>query len=180
MSNEIQAWTDSDLAVRIVMLKALTDLLNREFKAAKAIAAQQYPKGTAIPARSADDMKLGRVSKSDPKPDATVSDYDALDAYIRERHADKLTRRLELGPAEEIVPILIDAGRRDLFREVEIVPRWLIDQMEKEALSKPIPGITVFRPDGVVSARTEPAAVEAVKQLLAAAPVRLLELEDGQ
>lgn len=179
MSNEIQAWTDGDLAVRIVMLKAFTDLLNREFKAAKAIAAEQYPKGMGLPAWSG-DVQLGRVSKSNPKPDTTVTDYDALDAYIRQHHADKLEHRLVLGPAEEIVPILRDAGRDDLFEQVTAVPGWLLAEMELKALKTPIPGITVFRPDGVVSARTEPAAVEAVKQLLAAAPVQLLELEGGQ
>ncbi|MFI7191426.1 hypothetical protein ACIBQ0_16965 [Nocardia nova] len=176
MSNEIQAFTDSDLAYRIVLLKTLADLVNQEFRDAKALAAEQFAKGASIPARTDnDDVKLGRVTKSDPKPVAEIVDRDELDAYIRDQHPDKLERRVVLGDIAEVLPILIDAGRMDLFTEVEDIPDWLVGQMKAAALNgRPIPGIALRRPDGVVSARTERAAETAVRQLLSGARVPLL------
>lgn len=175
MSNEIQAWTDSDLAYRIVLLKTLADLVNQEFRDAKSLAAEQFAKGASIPARTDNDVKLGRVTKSDPKPVAEIVDRDELDAYIRDQHPDKLERSVVLGDVAEILPVLIDAGRADLFTEVEDIPDWLVGQMKAAAVTgRPIPGIALRRPEGVVSARTERAAEQTVRQLLSGARVPLL------
>lgn len=179
MSEIIEAYTDSDLAYRIVLLKTLADLVLDEFKSAKQVAADQFPKGAAIPARTDDDLKLGKVSKSDPKPVAEVVDRAALDDYIRTVYADKLESRIELGDVAQILPVLLDAGRTDLFTEVEVIPDYLYGLAKAAAVKgKAVPGVEVKSPPGVVSARREIAAETEVRRLLSGARVPLLrELE---
>ena len=179
MSDIIEAYTDSDLAYKIVLLKKLCDLVIDEFKAVKQIASDQFPKGAAIPARTGDDVKLGKVSKSDPKPVAEVVDRDELDDYIRAEYADKLESRIELGDIAQILPVLLDAGRTDLFTEVEVIPDYLYGLAKAAAIKgKSVPGVEVKSPPGVVSARAELAAEQEVRRLLSGARVPLLrELE---
>lgn len=178
MTEEIQAWTYADLAKKIVLLKTLADLVNDELRHTKILAASKYPKGASIPARTDSDEKLGRVTKSDPKPVARVTDQEALDAYIRAEFPDKLEHDVRLGDMGEVLAALIDAGRKDLITETEVIPPYLDAQVLASALTgKPVPGVTVVRPDGVVSARVERAAIELVRNLLAGAPVQLLGIE---
>lgn len=181
MTEEIQAYTDGDLATKIVLLKTLADVVLDEIKRAKEIAADQYPKGASVPARTDSidgDIKLGRVTKSDPKPVAEITDPAALNAYIRAEHYEQLHHGVELGDLGEILAILKDHGRSDLFTPTEEVPHWLYTQALAAALAgKPIPGVTVSRPPGVVSATKERAAVELVRRLLSGAPVQLLGIE---
>ena len=179
--SDIEAWTDADLAMRIVVLKAISEVVNAEFAVAKALAAKQYPKGASIPARTPnDDVKFGRVTKSDPKPTARITDQAALMEYIRAEYPDSLRRIYGLGDTKEIVSVLRAAGREDLFTEDEVPPDWLLSKLEKEAVRKPIPGIVVHTPGGTVSARVEAAAQDAVRNILGASPVRLLEIEVGK
>jgi hypothetical protein len=181
VTDEIEAFTDSDLAMKIVLLKTLADLVLDEFKAAKAIAADQYPKGLSISARtdsSDGDVKLGKVSKSDPKPVAEIVDRDELDDYIRAEYPDKLEHNIRLGDLGEILAILKDLGREDLFTEIKAIPEYLHTQMLTAAVGgRPIPGVALRRPAGVVSATKERAAVEMVRRLLSGAPVQLLGIE---
>lgn len=175
MTEEIQAYTDADLAYRIVILKTLLDLVTREFREARALAAEQFPKGASIPARTDTDVKLGRVSKSDPKPTTTVMDADAFDAWLRAEYPDKLQHSVEIPDLSEVLAILIQQDRRDLIKESFVVPDWLRANMRSAALAgREIPGVTVNGADGVVSATKEPAAERLVRQLLSGSPVQLL------
>ena len=175
MTTEIQAYTDSDLAYRIVLLKTLNDLVTREFREAKALAAEQYPKGASIPARTDTDLKLGRVTKSDPKPSATVVDEDAFEAWIRAEHPEKLEHRVQLTDLGEVLALLIAQDRKDLIAESFEVPDWLRTNALAQAIKgTQVPGVVVARPDGVVSATREYAAVVLVQQLLAGARVPLI------
>lgn len=178
MTAEIQAYTDSDLAYKIVLLKTLSDLVLDEFARAKSIADEQMLKGASIPARTADDVKLGRVTKTDPKPVPRIVDRDELDEWIRTQYPDKLEKRAELGDPGQIVALLRDAGREDLFTEVSDIPDYLYKQAEALAKNgRPVPGIELRYPKPVVSARSEIAAEYVVRQLLSGSPVPLLGIE---
>lgn len=178
MTAEIQAYTDADLAYKIVLLKTLADLVLEEFARIKEVAAEQLPKGASIPARTGDDVKLGRVTKSDPKPVAQIVDRDELDDWIRTQYPDKLDTRAELGDLGEVLAVLKDAGRNDLFSIVTEIPAHLYKQAEAMAANgRPIPGIAIRRPPGTVSARKEVAAEYVVRQLLSGSPVPLLGIE---
>lgn len=177
-THEIEAWTDSDLTVRIVLLKALLDEVTAEFVAMKTLAGERWAKGSTLPARNGQDVKLGRVTKSDPKPVARVTDREAFEAYVYAEHPGELDTVVTLGEVGEILPILIDAGRTDLFTEDTVIPAALIARLEKAALTQPIPGITVRFPEGVVSAAPAEAAKHTVKRMLA--DRLLLALEEGK
>lgn len=182
MTDEIQPWTDGDLTYRIVMLAALVDLALAELKRTKEIAASRHAKGTTIPAwmknPDGEDIKLGGVNKSNPKPKAEVRDGAALDAYIRAEFADKIEHDVILGDPGAVLPVLIEAGRKDLFEEIELVPDWLRKQVITSALNgNNIPGVEVVRPPGVVSVTKDRAAVEEVRRLLSGARVPLLGIE---
>lgn len=180
MSNDIQAYTDGDLAYRAVMLKAAIDLIMDEFEAVKAIAGEQFEKGDSKAARQG-DVKLGRVSKSDPKPVATVTDRAEFEAYLSVKYGDTVTTTVELGDVAEIAAVLMDTGHEDLFTVVETIPDWVRQERLKAALAGEfVPGVTVSSPEGVVSARPEPAAKAAVRALLNSSDVPLLAIEGGQ
>lgn len=178
MAGDIQLLTDQDLAYKIVLLKALTDLVLAEFDQAKRIADEQFAKGTSIPARTTADEKLGRVTKSDPKPVADVVDADALDKWLRTEYTDQLISTSELADLGEVAAALVDAGRGDLIRTMTTVPAHLVGLAKTRALrGEAVPGVAVRTPRGTVSARTERAAVDTVRQLLAGSPVPLLGIE---
>lgn len=178
--SEIQAWTDADLAYRAVMLKAAADLILDEFKAVKALAVEQFQKGDSKTARIG-DQKLGRVTKSDPKPVATVTDQAEFEAYLSVKYGDTITTTVQLGDVAEIAAVLADHGHEDLFTVVETIPDWVRQERLKAALAgEHVPGVTVSTPEGVVSARTEQAAKDRVVQMLSTGPVPLLAIEGGQ
>lgn len=178
MTEETPALSNADRAYKIVMLKTLIDLVMEEFKREKQVMGQLISRGDGVAARTPDDRKLGRVTKSDPKPVAVISDLDALEEWLRTQYPDKLEHRVSLGRVDEILPILIDAGRRDLFTDTEVVPDYLVGQAKTlAAQGRPIPGITVQPGNAVVSATKEIAAEYEVRSLLSGARVPLLGIE---
>ncbi|NKU52584.1 hypothetical protein GS881_02250 [Rhodococcus hoagii] len=113
--SEIQVFTDSQLALRVVMLKALADHINREFRYAKGELAERMARGDRLTARDG-ASKLGSVSLSDPKPVATVSDEAAFRDYMSVKYGDEAQAQVELGDAAEICAVLADTGMRICFR----------------------------------------------------------------
>ncbi|WP_072689340.1 hypothetical protein [Rhodococcus marinonascens] len=183
MTAEIQAHTDADLAYQAVMLKTILDLVTVRFKAVKAIADEQFPKGASIPARQnidGQDVKLGRVIKADPKPIAKIVDRDKFHEALRTLHPEDLNVTVQLGDTAEIAAVLADHGREDLFTVVEVVPEWMEAAKLREALAgRSYPGVEVVTPGGVVSARAEEAAKDLVRELLSGSTVPLLAIEGG-
>lgn len=174
--NEIRTWTGPELARRLVFLKTVADLVDKELRTLKSAAMEQFAKGMSIPARTDEDVKLGQVIRTDPKPVAAIVDEDALTDYILTQHADETEAVLSLGDPAEIVPILRDAGRDDLFAEERVIPDHVIQRMETLALSgNRVPGIEVRTPHGWMQVKVEHAAKDAARKLLADA--NLLELE---
>lgn len=181
MTEETPALSNADHSYKIVLLKTLMDLIGAEFDQSKGVAGEQMLKGETVPARvllDGQDIKLGSINKSDPKPRAEVRDPAALDAYIMAEHADKLVRKAELADPGEVIPVLIDAGRADLFTEVDVIPDWLRKQVLTSALKgADVPGVIVRTPGGTVSARAELAAEYVARRLLSGARVPLLGIE---
>lgn len=179
MSNDIQEWTGSELARRLVFLKTIADLVDTELKTLKSAAMEKFDKGMSIPARAEDDVKLGQVLRTDPKPVPVIVDGEALDEYAFAHYPNEVGAHLTLGDPAEIVPILMEAGRADLFSQERFVPDYLIRQLEAEALSgKKIPGIEVRTPGGWMQVKVEHTAKAAVRELLSS--MHLLELEEGK
>lgn len=179
MSAEIQAYTDADLAYKAVMLKAAAGLILDEFEAVKALAAEQFQKGDSKAARDG-ELKLGRLTMSDPKPKATVTDAALFEAYLEVKYADAAVHEAILGDPSEICAALADAGRDDLYTVVHSIPDWVRQERLKAALAgESVPGVTVAAPAGVMSAKPEQAAKDLVRELLNGSAVPLLAIEVG-
>lgn len=163
-----------DLARRIVFLKTVAEIVEGELTKAKRLAALQFSKGMSVAARSEDDVKLGKVAMTDPKPVAAIVDEEQLAKHIFQTRPDECVTSVTLGDPAQIVPILIDAGRTDLFDGIETIPDWLFQEMEAQALAgTAVPGIEVRVPAGYITVRVEQAAKDAARELLAAAPIQL-------
>lgn len=173
MSNDIEL-SNTQLAQRLVFLRTVADVVETELKAVKAQATLQWRKGDTSTVRSADDAKLGQVTRTDPKPVAAVVDEELLAKYIFQTRPDDCVTSVTFGDPAQIVPILIDAGRTDLFAGVETIPDWLFQEMETRALAgESVPGIEVRTPPGWIQVRTGSQIKDAVRALLNAAPTQL-------
>ncbi|MBM4644241.1 hypothetical protein GS464_16715, partial [Rhodococcus hoagii] len=140
--SEIQVFTDSQLALRVVMLKALADHINREFRYAKGELAERMARGDRLTARDG-ASKLGSVSLSDPKPVATVSDEAAFRDYMSVKYGDEAQAQVELGDAAEICAVLADTGHEDCFRCVRCSRIGCGENALRDALVREVPGVTV-------------------------------------
>lgn len=174
--SEIEVFTDSQLATRGVMLKALADHVNREHRYVRKELADRMARGDRLTARDG-ATKLGSVSLSDPKPVAAVTDEDAFRDYLTVKYGDEVTTTVVLGDVAEIAAALQDAGHEDLFTVVEVVPDWVRENALRDALvpGATVPGVAVTVPDPVLTTRTEQAAVDAVKAAITSSGVLAIE-----
>lgn len=189
--SEIQAWTDSDLAFRAVMLKALIDELTAQAKPLREFAGETWPNGKREPAQlkgeTGSKVKLGAITKADASPVATVTDAAAFEDYLSVKYGDEVTTRVELGDLGEVCAALADGGHDDLFRVVEDFPAWVREQAVKDALipGRTVPGVTVTTPEGTVSVRPSADARALAREALSRAAasiggsVPLLAIEGG-
>ena len=96
-----------DAVTREAVLKTLLDVIDAEYKATRAEVQQLLDEAAAnhglngADAKLPDGTKVAKVSISDPKPAATVTDQDAFLAWVRENRKDQVHSRLvvEVRPA---------------------------------------------------------------------------------
>ena len=187
-----------------VLNAAVLTWMQRQLKTgvddARAVADGLMKKGDTISARSPiDDTKIARVSKSDPKRRATVTNREALEWWITSRHPEKLVERTEItGPMPEVLQVLREHASH-LVADKKSVPDWAVNELllKAEKAGKPVgyggelddhapPGITVAVPDGVVSVVLDKAnAEDAIRALWDAhlvdmAGVRQIEAAEGE
>ncbi|NKS77967.1 hypothetical protein GS539_19275 [Rhodococcus hoagii] len=176
---EIQVFTDSQLAHRVVMLKAFADVILDALNVDRDDMASRMAKGDRVTARDG-DVKLGSMSLSDPKPVAKVTDNAAFEDYLSIKYGDEAERRFVWVIRRRSVRRLLNADRDDLFEVVETFPAWVRKAGVDDALipGRTVPGVTVTVPPGVLSVRTADAAVEAVKSAITSSGV--LAIEGGE
>lgn len=123
------------------------------------------------------EQKLGTVSKSFPEPKATIADRNALEAHLRETRPDELEVSYVLGDTAEVYAVLLEHAPHLLTVNEDVVPQWLFDLAEKEALipGRVIPGVTVSRPAGTVSVRPNAVANALAEELLQSSPLLALD-----
>jgi hypothetical protein len=165
-----------DLAVlRVSVLTWMSRRIRAETDAARAEAAQLLKKGDTLAARSPlDDVRIGRVSMSDPKTTATFTDRAAVDAWIAQRYPDKCVGRWEItGPMGDVITALRKHAPH-LVEYVTSVPDWAANELltRAEGWGEPVgfsmecgpdapPGIAVKTPDGVLTVRLDSASADA-------------------
>lgn len=170
------ALTPIDLAVlRVSVLTWMGKRIKAETDVARLEAARLLKKGDTLAARSPlDDTRLGRVSMSDPKQTARVTDRAAVDAWISDKYADKCVGRWEItGPMAEVIATLREHAPH-LVEYVTSVPDWAVNELltRAERYGEPVgfsmecgpdapPGIAVKTPDGVLTVRLASDAADA-------------------
>ncbi|MGC0365054.1 hypothetical protein ABH922_003038 [Rhodococcus sp. 27YEA15] len=170
-----------DLVNRAVMVASIVKAVMAT-KSANAVQLDEIlPKGDKRTAMYIDadgvEQKLGTVSKSFPEPVATITDQDALEAYLRETRAADLDVEYKLDDLPQVYAVLCEHAPELLTITEGVIPKWLIDTTKKEALipGRTIPGITVTRPAGKISVRPNAAAQALADQLLQSSPLLAIE-----
>jgi hypothetical protein len=170
------ALTPVDLAVlRVSVLTWMSKRIKAETDVARLAAAQLLKKGDTLAARSPlDDVRIGRVSMSDPNKTATFTDRAAVDGWIAERYPDKCIGRWEItGPMSEVIAALREHAPH-LVEYVTSVPDWAANELltRAERYGEPVgfsmecgpdapSGIAVKTPAGVLTVRLDTDAADA-------------------
>lgn len=172
--------TPADRAVlRVSVLTWMAKRIKAENDTARLEAAELLKKGDTLSARSPlHDTRIARVSLSDPKPTATVTNRIALEAWITGHYPEKLVERTEIiGRMSDVLAVLRKFAP-ELIEDVKSVPDWAVNELLKKAegLKQSVgyggecgadapPGITVKVPDGVLTARLDDTATDAIRAM---------------
>jgi len=153
--------TPSLIAVDLFALKILGTVVREGTADRKAVATATMKKGDSIAARvdvDGRDVKLGKVTMTDPKPVGRVTDRAALDEWLT-THVEGAVLHDHAPHLLSFVGEVADWARSAAVTKAEAAHR---------AGSPPLaPGIEVIVPDGVVSVGKEtPEAREAVLTLI--------------
>jgi hypothetical protein len=168
--------TPSSIAVDLFALKILGTVVREGTADRKTVATATMKKGDSIAARvdvDGRDVKLGKVTMTDPKPVGRVTDRAALDEWLTKHVEGAVIERWAFGPDAEVAAVLNEHAPH-LLTFVAEVAEWAraaaLSKAEAahRAGSKPLaPGIEVTVPDGVVSVGKEtPEARAAVLSLI--------------
>lgn len=166
--------------LNVAILTFLQKRLAGDVDTIRGHASSLMKKGDTLSARSPlDDVKIARVSKSDPKKRATVDDRKALEQWVTDRHPEKLMERGEIvGPMPEVLATLREHAPH-LVADKKSVPDWAVNELllKAEKAGVPVgyggeldehapPGITVTNPDGVLSVVLDKTNAEAAIRAL--------------
>jgi len=168
--------TPSSIAVDLFALKILGVVVREGTTDRKAAATATMKKGDSIAARveiDGRDVKLGKVTMTDPKPVGRVTDRDALDAWLTKHVEGAVIECPVFGPAAEIAAVLNEHAPH-LLSFVDEVAEWAraaavakAEAAHREGSLPLAPGIEVNVPDGVVSVGKEtPEARAAILTLI--------------
>lgn len=146
-----------------------------EEKITRPLAGQHQPHAGQTPYRAATGEKLGYIQRTDPAPEWRIADRAALRAVLEE-DPDSFTTSEELNPPD------MDA-LLDLVREHR--PEWLTQVrhlkpgLEEAALQMakkdgdPLPGIELYRPEGVLRVVADKGAGEVFGRMIRAGELNL-------
>ncbi|SFO60653.1 hypothetical protein [Amycolatopsis rubida] len=174
------------VALRVAALKHLKDRIDDAYNAARAEQAEAMPKGARWPVVSPlDGVKLGTVSKSDPKVTASVRDETAFGAWAAKHYPDDTEYAFRVVGSEQEVHEALYTHAPHLVKSVTVVSRDLRKRVERMSATTgvptgpggelDVPGVSVGKPDGVVSCLPAEGGWESVVALVRA-DAALLEL----
>lgn len=171
----------NELALKVAALKVFSDYAKTAYDKSREEIGRQMGRGDRLQVRSPLDesLKIGPISKSDPKPTARVEDLRVLTDWFIQNHPDLTGTGYEVaGTQTEVVAVLFEHAPHLLRRVREIKPDALSElRKASAALGQPIgpggeadvPGLVVETPDPVVSCKPDPdMALPAVVELFRA------------
>ncbi|WP_116051911.1 hypothetical protein [Amycolatopsis palatopharyngis] len=171
--------TNDDLALRVAALKVVSDYTTRRYNEARAEAAERMERGDRLMARSPlAGVKVGAVSKSDPKPVARVTDEKAFTDWVRKNYPDRMVYDFDvIGSTQEVVSVLFEHAPH-LLRKITKPDPELVREIRADSVGLGAPvgpageadvdGLEVTTPDGIVSCKPDPEALAAVVDLIRA------------
>lgn len=162
--------------LKVAMFKALMEHAKSRYNLARAEVAARMAKGDRLMAISSDGRKLGAVSKSDPKPQAEITDATALNAWITEHYPERLIQDVEIiGSVEEIKTVLLryaPALTKQVSKPDPDLVRDIMIKSEKVGVpigpggEAEVPGVKVETAEGTVSCRPTDDALPVVVDML--------------
>lgn len=167
---------NDERALRLGVLKVVSECIKQRYDEARAQAAQEMRRGDRLMARSPlDDRKIGAVSLSDPKPTAKVTSEARLREWIEKHYPESVQPDFEIvGSQEEVIATLYDHAPH-LLRKITTADRDLVDRIKKDSTELGAPvgpggeadvdGIEVTVPNAVVSFRADPDALGVVVEM---------------
>jgi hypothetical protein len=168
----------NELALNVASLKVLSDYATNAYNAAREEIAPTLGRGDRVQVRSPlDDVKIGPVWKTDPKPHADVVDGGALLAWFQEHHPELVgSTYVVSGTDAEVVDALFKFAPHLLKKSTAIKTEALRElRTNSVALGQPVgpdgeadvPGLVVRTPPPVVQCKPDPeTALVAVVQLV--------------
>jgi hypothetical protein len=143
----------------------------------RAVASEELRDGDAHTIRSPLDReaKIARVSMSEPKPSATITNRSELEAWISTYYPEKLVERTEIvGAMSEVLEVL-RVHAPHLIEDRKGVPDWAVAELvrKSESARQPVgwggemdvPGIEVSTPAGSLRVTLDREADAAIREL---------------
>jgi hypothetical protein len=170
--------TNNELALNVAALKVLSDYALNAYGQAREEIGATMGRGDRVQVRSPlDDVKIGPVWKTDPKPHAEVTDARALLEWMQELYPEKVGSAYEVSGTEaEVIDALFKFAPHLLRKTTAIKPEALRElRANSVALGQPVgpggetdvPGLTVRTPPPVVQCKPDPdTALNAVVALV--------------
>lgn len=168
----------NELALKVAALKVLSTYALAAYDEARNEIAETMGRGDRVQVRSPlDDVKIGPVWKTDPKPHAEVVDNRALLEWYQQHYPEKVgSTYVVSGTDAEVVDALFKFAPHLLSKTTAIKTEALRElRTNSVALGQPVgpsgeadvPGLVVRTPDPVVQCKPEPdTALPAVVQLV--------------
>lgn len=174
----------TDLALKAAALKTISDYTRAKYDEARTELAATMGQGDRVIARSPlDNTKVGAVYVTDPKPVCRITDQAALTDWMVEHYRELTETGYEIcGSDSEVIAVLFEHAPHLLRQYRRVKPD---DMRELRAaavtLGQPvgpgsevdIPGIEVDHPEGVVSCKPDPGALQTVLALHRAGRLQL-------
>lgn len=178
-----------ELALRTAAFKVLADYAKGKYDELRAQMAARMARGDRQMGVTTDGVKIGAVSKSDPKPLALVVDATALREWVAAYYPERLIEDLDvIGSDEEIKEILL-VHAPHLVRQVRKTDPDLVRTITNESSKRgfvigpggeaEVPGVEVQEREGVVSCLPTDDAVPAVVEMLNRGEIDLFEVLPG-
>ena len=181
--------TGSDLALTVAKFKALKDFAEDRYDAARAELAARMARGDRLNAITVNGVKIGTVSKSDPKPQVRFPDMSALREWVMRHYPERMIGGFDvIGSDEEVIDVLLEHAPH-LLREVAKVDPDLVREISPASAKHKqpvgpggeleIPGVTVDTPEGVLACKPTDEALPEVAAMLQRGEIDLFDVVPG-
>lgn len=179
----------SDLAMKVAKFKVMKDFAEAQYNAARAELAAHMQRGDRLNAVTADGVKIGAVSKSDPKSKTYFTDQAKFRKWVATHYPEQMVSALDvIGTDEEVHDVLLEHAKH-LLQEVPKVEPAFVREISRLSAKRgepvgpggelDIPGVQVDTPEGVLSCTPTDEAMAVVASMLQTGEIDLFDAIPG-